>query len=177
MNSLVDTLDRYAVPFFKAYGDRLGDGHRHALSAIRLCRTEHYGELALLCTDCDHKDVHYRSCGHRSCHRCQHHDNRRWLVTFSYRDGATGKRCTRTVSGARFVWLLIQHVLPTHFRRAHDYGFLHGNARKTLIRAQWFLKVAINKSTPIQPRPPFRCKQCGCPMKVIEFTTPDRLSG
>jgi hypothetical protein len=351
MNSLADTLDRYAVPFFKAYGDRLNDGHRHALSAIRHCRTEHYGELTLQCTACDHTDVKYRSCGHRSCHRCQHHDNSRWLerqqakllpvdyfmvtftlpaecrgiawhnqqtmytllfdtavgtcrdfaeqdkhlkgdigltavlhtqtrrldyhphvhiiipggaidakqrcwrtpkneflfshkalakvfrarilqgmrevkllpqkalpdtwvvdcrkignglpalkylsrylyrgviserqlvaddgesVTFTYRDGTNGRRCTRTVSGAHFVWLLIQHVLPTRFRRARDYGFLHGNARKTLIRVQWFLKVAISTLPPAQPRPPFLCNQCSEPMKVTQFTPPDRLSG
>ena len=65
-------------------------------------------------------------------------------VTFSYRDGQSGKRCTRTVKGAHFIWLLIQHVLPTRFRHGRDYGFLHGNARRTLIRVQWFLKVAIH---------------------------------
>jgi len=27
--------------------------------------------------------------------------------------------------------------------------------------------------TPAKPRPPFRCKQCGEPMKVTEFTPPD----
>ena len=351
MNSLVETLDRYADAFYKAYGDRLTDGHRHALSAIRRCRTEHYGELRLTCTGCDHTDSQYRSCGHRSCHRCQHHDNSRWLerqqakllpvdyfmvtftlpaecrgivwhnqkvlysllfecaistcrdfakkdkhlqgdigltgvlhsqtrrldyhphvhviipggaidskqrcwrtpkngflfshkalakvfrarmlermrqagllppkalpdswvvdcrkignglpalkylsrylyrgvlsekqlvcddgesVTFSYRDGNSGKRCTRTVSGARFVWLLIQHVLPTGFRRVRDYGFLHGNARKTLIRVQWFLKVAINLAAPAQPRPPFLCRLCGEPMRVSAFNPPERLSG
>jgi len=42
MSTLVDTLDRYAAPFYKAYGARLSDAHRHALSAIRHCRTEHY---------------------------------------------------------------------------------------------------------------------------------------
>jgi len=47
MSTLVDTLDRYAAPFYKAYGARLSDAHRHALSAIRHCRTEHYGELTL----------------------------------------------------------------------------------------------------------------------------------
>jgi len=327
------------------------DGHRHALSAIRRCRTGHYGELRLQCTGCDHTDSQYRSCGHRSCHRCQHHDNSRWLerqqakllpvdyfmvtftlpaecrgilwqnqktlysllfqsaistcrdfakkdkhlqgdigltavlhtqtrrldyhphvhviipggaidskqrcwrkpkngflfshkalakvfrarmlegmqqadllplkalpdtwvidcrkignglpalkylsrylyrgvvsekqliaddgesVTFSYREGSSGKRCTRTVSGAKFVWLLIQHVLPTGFRRVRDYGFLHGNARKTLIRVQWFLKIAIDPRTPAQPRQPLLCRLCGEPMNVSAFYPPERLSG
>jgi len=41
-------------------------------------------------------------------------------VTFSYREGGTGKRLTRTVKGAQFVWLLIQHTLPKGFRRVRD---------------------------------------------------------
>lgn len=350
MSTLVDTLDRYAAPFYKAYGARLSDAHRHALSAIRHCRTEHYGELTLQCTGCNHEGKTYRSCGHRSCHRCQNHDNTRWLerqqakllpvdyfmvtftlpaecrgvawhnqkamyallfeaavstcrelgrrdkhlqgeigltavlhtqtrrldyhphvhviipggaidskahcwrtpdngflfshkalakvfrarmlqgmkeakllpdkrlperwvvdcrkignglpalkylsrylyrgvigesqlvaddgefVTLRYRDSKNNKRCTRTVTGARFVWLLIQHVLPTGFRRVRDYGFLHGNARRKLILIQWFLKVAVNMLNAERSRPPFLCKHCGEPMKVTVFVPPHRLS-
>jgi hypothetical protein len=33
-------------------------------------------------------------------------------VTFRYRDSGTGKGTTRTVSGAHFLWLVLQHVLP-----------------------------------------------------------------
>jgi hypothetical protein len=34
------------------------------------------------------------------------------LVTFRYRDAQSGKRATRTLPGADFLWLLLQHVLP-----------------------------------------------------------------
>ena len=33
-------------------------------------------------------------------------------VTFRYRDSGSGKNTTRTVNGAHFLWLVLQHVLP-----------------------------------------------------------------
>ena len=48
-------------------------------------------------------------------------------VTFRYRDSATGKNTTRVVSGARFLWLVLQHVLPRGFRRSRNFGVLHPN--------------------------------------------------
>ena len=80
------------------------------------------------------------------------------------------------MSGARFVWLIIQHVLPTGFRRVRDYGFLHGNARKKLLRVQWLLKVPIVLRV-ARPRPPFPCSRCRSPMRVEGHTLPARLSG
>jgi hypothetical protein len=351
MGTLVDTLDRYAASFLREYGHRLSDGHRHAFSAMRRCRTPHYGQLQWQCPSCEEDRSVYRSCGHRSCHRCQNHDNTRWLerqqtkllpvgyylltftlpaecrtlawhnqdalyrllfecavstcrdfarrdkhlqgeigmsavlhtqtrrldyhphvhviipggainktqrcwrtakgrylfshkalatvfrarmleglraldllpaqplpkrwvvdcrrvgdglpalkylsrylyrgviserqlisddgksVTFSYRDGQSGKTLTRTVSGPRFIWLLIQHVLPTGFRRVRDYGFLHGNARRTLIRVQWFLRVPLSVIPEPSPRPPFACSHCGESMRVVGITPALRLSG
>lgn len=53
-------------------------------------------------------------------------------VTFRYRDADTGKLEKRSLAGADFLWLILQHVLPRGFRRARNYGFLHAN-RKRLI--------------------------------------------
>jgi hypothetical protein len=39
-------------------------------------------------------------------------------VRFRYRDSQTGKSAVRTVSGARFLALILQHVLPKGFRRS-----------------------------------------------------------
>ena len=39
--------------------------------------------------------------------RCAHGQ-----VTFRYRDSASGRNTTRTVSGAHFLWLVLQHVKP-----------------------------------------------------------------
>ena len=349
--TLLQTIDRYAAECLHQYGHRFRDEHRHALSAMRHCRTKHYGQLHWQCPGCEHTQDTFRSCGHRSCQRCQNADNTRWLerqqakllpvdyfmvtftlpaqcrgvawenqramygllfdaavstcrdfartdkhlqgeigqsavlhtqtlrldyhphvhviipgvaidskhrrwqtpkgqylfahtalakvfrarmlegmkkaeispkrslpkswvvdcraignglpalkylsrylyrgvisekqlirddgtsVSFSYRDGQTQKRMTRTVSGARFVWLLIQHVLPSGFRRVRDYGFLHGNARRKLIRVQWFLKVSLSSKPPPRQRPAFLCSQCSEPMHVVSVTLPRRLSG
>ena len=38
-------------------------------------------------------------------------------VSFRYRNAKTGKTERRTVSGAHFLWLVLQHVLPKGFRR------------------------------------------------------------
>ena len=54
--------------------------------------------------------------------------NRDGKVTFRYVESGTGQIRTRTLPGADFLWLILQHVLPRGFRRVLDYGFLHGNA-------------------------------------------------
>ena len=46
-------------------------------------------------------------------------------VSFRKRDAKTGKTMMRTVSGAPFLWLLMQPVLPRGFRRARNFGFPH----------------------------------------------------
>ena len=52
-------------------------------------------------------------------------------VTFRYRDSKTKRIEFRTVSGARFLWLILQHVLPKGFRRARNFGFLHPNSKRS----------------------------------------------
>ena len=54
-------------------------------------------------------------------------------VTFRYLDSKSKHHRNKTVSGAHFLWLVLQHVLPRGFRRARNYGFLHPNS-KTLIK-------------------------------------------
>ena len=49
-------------------------------------------------------------------------------VTFRYTENS-GTVKTRTLPGADFLWLLLQHVLPKGFRRSRDYGFLHSNCK------------------------------------------------
>lgn len=56
-------------------------------------------------------------------------------VSFRYRDAKTGKLERRTVPGAQFLWLVLQHVLPKGFRRARNYGFLHPNRKAVDRRA------------------------------------------
>ena len=89
-------------------------------------------------------------------------------VCFRYRDGKTGKSAVRTVSGANFLRLILQHVLPKGFRRARNFGFLHPNSKRLI----WLLQVVLKvMPTPVvswfKPRPPFLCTCCGAPMTVV----------
>jgi hypothetical protein len=92
-------------------------------------------------------------------------------VRFRYRDSRTGKRAVRTVSGAAFLDLVLQHVLPKGFRRARNFGFLHPNSKRLIALLRVVLKV-FPSTTWIKPRPPFLCPCCGAPMKVVRRRMP-----
>jgi hypothetical protein len=97
-------------------------------------------------------------------------------VTFEYVESKTRERKTRTETGRRFVELILQHSLPKGFRRVRDYGFLHGNARKTLVALQLLLKTKIKESKQVE-RPAFPCPVCGKPtiiLAVAVFRSPSR---
>jgi hypothetical protein len=90
-------------------------------------------------------------------------------VTFRYKDSETKAMKTRTLRGEGFIMLVLQHTLPKGFRRARDYGFLHGNAKQLLKRMQWLLLVVV----PVihdKKRPRFICKQCQSLMSVVWIT-------
>ena len=73
----------------------------------------------------------------------------------------------RTVSGATFLWLLMQHVLPKGFRRARNFGFLHPNCKRliALLRLLVF-KPPVSPPTPT-PRPQWLRTCCGAPMRIV----------
>jgi len=89
-------------------------------------------------------------------------------VIFRYVD-SSGATKTRSLEGADFLWLLMQHVLPKGFRRTRDYGFLHANAKRIIRIVQWLFRIA-----PPAPsrRPPLCCKECGCVLRVTVFHQP-----
>ncbi|MBC8211454.1 MAG: IS91 family transposase [Gammaproteobacteria bacterium] len=99
-------------------------------------------------------------------------------VTFRYQDSKTKKSQTRTVSGAHFVWLILQHVLPARFRRARDYGFIHPNSKALIQAIHLLFKFDPKKWLPkLKPRPQMRCECCGAQMRIIQVqikeTPPD----
>ena len=56
-------------------------------------------------------------------------------VTFQYRRARsrkTEKMATRTLPGADFLWLVLQHVLPKGLRRSRNFGFLHPNSARAI---------------------------------------------
>ena len=80
-------------------------------------------------------------------------------VTFRYRDSKTKQIAFRTVSGARFLWLLLHHVLPKGFRRTRDYGLLHSNAKRWIQMLYLLLHLGVPE--PKEQKPPLCCRHCG----------------
>ena len=70
-----DYLDRYK----QQYAASTSSNQWSALNAILGCRTEQYGQIQLTCGSCQTHSSHPRSCGHRACNQCQHHNTRQWL--------------------------------------------------------------------------------------------------
>lgn len=97
-------------------------------------------------------------------------------VTFQYKESASGEWKTRRCLGEDFIALIVQHTLPKGFRRARDYGFLHGNAKARLKRIQLLLRVILPYLED-KPRPSFICKLCSHPMTIIGFKRPNFASG
>ncbi len=87
-------------------------------------------------------------------------------VMFQYQDSKTKALKTRTLAGETFIFLLLQHVLPKGFRRARDYGFLHGNAKRWLQVVQWVLKVPGVET----PEKKSRLKACSMCQSKMRFS-------
>ncbi len=90
-------------------------------------------------------------------------------VSFRYRDAKTGKVEQRTVSGAHFLWLVLQHVLPKGFRRARNFGFLHPNCKRVIALLHVLLKfVPAQTATWFKQRAPILCGCCGAVMTIMK---------
>lgn len=93
-------------------------------------------------------------------------------VTFAYTDAKTKARALRTLPIADFLWRLMTHVLPPGLRRSRDYGFLHGNAKRTLRLVQLILAVSIAPSSARSA--PAGCPHCRKPLTVTVIRPPRR---
>lgn len=102
--------------------------------------------------------------------------NQHGNITFRYIESRTGKTLYRTLRAEDFLWLVLQHVLPKGFRRARDYGFLHGNAKRLLSLVQLILHVLIQACTP-RARPTFVCPICHAPMQILAVARPASPAG
>lgn len=98
-------------------------------------------------------------------------------VSFRYKESKTQSWKVRTEPAIKFLWLVLQHVLPKGFRRARDYGFMHCLAKRTLLRIQLLLKVSMEPLQPVS-RKPHLCPSCGKPMSFTLFSRqPERRNG
>lgn len=94
-------------------------------------------------------------------------------VTFRYQDSKTKQMQTRTVSGAKFLWLMLRHVLPKSFRRARNFGFLHPNSKRLLNLLQYLLGINPHRALAWQSkRPVLKCPCCGGDMRIVKTQLP-----
>ena len=99
-------------------------------------------------------------------------------VTFRYRDAKTGTLMRRTVPGARFLWLVLHHVLPKGFRRARNFGFLHPNCKRLIALLHLLLKFDPARTLAwIKPSAPFLCSCCGAVMTIVKTRIRAVLAG
>ena len=99
------------------------------------------------------------------------------LVTFRYQDSKTKQMRTRTLPGPKFLWLILQHVLPKGFRRTRNFGFLHSNSKRVLELLQRLLKLKPVKTlTGLTKRPQINCPCCGGAMRVVQTRIPSPLA-
>jgi hypothetical protein len=89
-------------------------------------------------------------------------------VSFRYKEAKSKRTQTRTVSGAQFLWLILQHVLPKGFRRARNFGFLHPNSKRLIAVVQYLFGFDPKRALAfLKPRAQITCPCCGAPMKII----------
>lgn len=100
-----------------------------------------------------------------------HNDGTR--VTFRYKDSQTKKTKTRTLKGEQLIRLLLLHVLPKGFRRARDFGFLHGNARQKLRLLQYVLRIVILPA-PSRRKARINCPCCKTGVRITAFFRPHK---
>ncbi len=85
-------------------------------------------------------------------------------ITFRYKESGTNEVKTRTLPAETFIYLILQHCLPKGFRRARDYGFLHGNAKHTLKLVQWVFRVVTPVRDTRKRKASVKCAICKSPM-------------
>ena len=99
-------------------------------------------------------------------------------VSFRYRNAKTGKMERRTVSGAHFLWLVLQHVLPKGFPRARNFGFLHPNCRRLIALLHLLLKFDPGRALAwFKERAPILCTCCGAVMMIVKTRLRSVFSG
>lgn len=98
-------------------------------------------------------------------------------VTYRFKNSNTGGMEYRTVTGAKFLWLVIQHVLPKGFRRTRNYGYLHPNSKRLIQLLHLILNVNPLRALGwVRERPKLVCRCCGASMKIVKTRIPPTLN-
>ena len=96
-------------------------------------------------------------------------------VTFRYKDSHTRQWHTRTLPVLKFLWLIMQHVLPKGFQRVREYGLMHGSAKA--IRQQVLLLLIrqgmkVLAVTPAPVKAQRQCPKCKHTMTCTSISRP-----
>jgi len=95
------------------------------------------------------------------------------MVTFRFLHAKSGEYRTRKVTGEKFLYLLMLHVLPKGFRRTRCYGFLHPCSKKLVRFLQIMLRVPGFKMVlAAKKRATIVCPLCGATMKIVKTMIP-----
>jgi len=98
------------------------------------------------------------------------------LVTFCFVNSKTKRQDTKTVSVFKFLWLVIQHVLPRGFRRARNFGYLHPNSKKLILALQWHFRLHTNQVVSLATkRKAFLCTCCKTAMHIVKTRIDHRI--
>ncbi|MCL1039920.1 IS91 family transposase [Shewanella submarina] len=91
-------------------------------------------------------------------------------VSFAYHNSQTDRREIRTLPTLKFLWLILQHVLPKGLRRVRDYGLMRGCCRTLRQQIQLMLAVA-GAVFPIMPEPKRAAaiRVCPCCQQPMQF--------
>ena len=96
-------------------------------------------------------------------------------VTFRYRHAKRKRVEYRTLPGARFLALVLQHVLPKGFRRTRNDGFLHPNSKRAIALLQWLFGLDPRRLiAQLELRPQLTCPCCGANMQIVQTRIPPR---
>ena len=76
---MAELIARFEPALLSRYEDRLLPSQRHALAAMKRCRTRFAPRMLAACTACGEQRSVPHSCGHRACPHCQHHESQVWL--------------------------------------------------------------------------------------------------
>jgi Putative transposase/Transposase zinc-binding domain len=78
MTTIGAIFNTFAPEYLERY-PTLPTAHRKVISAIRTCRSGHYGHSLYQCQSCGEHHRVQHACGNRHCPQCQHHKTQQWL--------------------------------------------------------------------------------------------------
>ncbi len=103
MIAMAAIIERFESDYLKQYQHAILPSHRHALQAMKRCRSSSGLHLLAQCGNCDERRFVPHSCGHRNCPHCQHFESQRWI-----------ERQTRLLVPGNY--FLITFTLPAELR-------------------------------------------------------------